>query len=151
MDPIKQYSISYTVLPMTTLRKAPFNLVQGNNILAKVSAINTRGWSIFSTLNTDETKIQTEPHDIAAPTRGILTNTNQIQVNWVALAAPLNGDSPVTSYVVFIDQANDTWIEVTIQNPYLQTSFIVTTGIQIGTRYGFKVQALNKYGLSLFS
>jgi hypothetical protein len=40
---------------------------------------------------------------MAAPTSGAATSSSVIQINWVALVAPYNGDSAVTSYIVYWD------------------------------------------------
>ena len=58
----------YCDVPMTTaLRASPFNLVQGQVVIAKIKAYNERGWSDFSPANTAGAKIQTEPAYMAPP------------------------------------------------------------------------------------
>jgi hypothetical protein len=63
-------------------------------------AINERGESLFSDLNTVGGLIQTEPTKMVAPQRDTDPSLTQfaLVMNWVALSAPDNGDSEVTTY-----------------------------------------------------
>ncbi len=51
----------YCLVPMATLRAAPYNLVFGNSILARVQSHNARGWSGYSADSTTFATVQTEP------------------------------------------------------------------------------------------
>jgi hypothetical protein len=59
---------------MTALRAAPYNYVLGDSVLAQVQAHNARGWSGFSADSTTFATVQTEPTQMAAPTRGTTTS-----------------------------------------------------------------------------
>lgn len=75
----------YCLVDMHEFRKAPFNLVKGDLVTAKVLAANERGWSAESPANTAGAHIQVEPIALVAPTRGILTGPTQLDVHWIAL------------------------------------------------------------------
>ena len=83
---------------MSSLRSSPFSLPFETLVTAKVLAHNVRGWSIASLANTVGPTIQTEPTTMAAPTRGSTTSTTVVEVDWLALSSPANGDSTITSY-----------------------------------------------------
>lgn len=63
---------------MTTLRASPFNLAYGDLVVARITAINDIGSSSASAENTSGGTIQTEPTQMATPTKGDNTNANQI-------------------------------------------------------------------------
>jgi len=90
---------------------------------------------------------------MAAPTSGASTTKNQIHVTWTAFSGPLdNGNSAITSYVLYWDQGTSTYVELLGDaSDYLGTSYIKSTGITTGTTYSFKVKARNQWGDGLFS
>jgi hypothetical protein len=65
---------------MTTLR-TNYNLLLGNNVIAKVRAKNGIGFGDFSQPNSNGATIQTEPLQMAAPTRTSVT-LSTISVAW---------------------------------------------------------------------
>ena len=73
---------------------------------------------------------------MAAPTRGALTSTSVIQVNWAALSSPLNGDSAITSYNIYWDQGTSTWVSLAGEaSNYLSTSYTISVGLTSGNSY----------------
>ena len=62
------------LVPLTTLRDAPFSLEYPDLIVAKVRSRNINGWSVFSEVNTDGAHFYTEPVTVGVPKRGILTD-----------------------------------------------------------------------------
>ena len=61
----------YCVLPMDILTSAPFNLIQGNIVVATISAANILGQSQFSMLNSEGADIRVAPLTPSlAPSRG---------------------------------------------------------------------------------
>jgi hypothetical protein len=93
----------YCEFPLLSLRAAPYSLVQGAHILAQVRAHNSIGWGPPSDA-TDPAAggtaalLEVEPQQMAAPTRGALTSTSQVHVEWAALTAPANGGASIDSY-----------------------------------------------------
>jgi hypothetical protein len=84
---------------MATLRAAPYNLVYGNSILARVQSHNERGWSGYSADSTTFATIQTEPVAMTAPARGSTTSETQIEVTWTALTTLSDrGGATILSY-----------------------------------------------------
>lgn len=60
-------------VPMSVLRAAPYSLVLGDDVVAKVQAHNQRGWSGYSATGQGAT-VQTEPSQMSAPVRGASTS-----------------------------------------------------------------------------
>ena len=61
------------LIPMSTLRASPYNLVLGDSVNAKVKAHNSRGWSAYSLVGTGAT-VQTEPLAMVTVSRGTATS-----------------------------------------------------------------------------
>lgn len=55
---------------MTVLRQSPYSLPFEATVAEKVLAHNSRGWSVASLVSTSGPTIQTEPSQMAVPTRG---------------------------------------------------------------------------------
>ena len=89
---------------MSALWDTPYSLAAGTIITAKVLAHNARGWGAESSANVGPTPIvETAPEVMADITRGILTSNDKIQIDWVALSSPNNGESVITSYNLYFD------------------------------------------------
>lgn len=90
---------------------------------------------------------------MAAPTRGSATSTTQIEVDWSLLTNPSNGGSEVTSYQLVWDAGTGSTTSslVGLLAPYTQASYVVTTGVTLGSTYKFKVRAQNVYGWGGYS
>jgi hypothetical protein len=63
-------NLNFCSVPMSALWTAPFNLVYGTTIKARVIAINQRGESIASTVNTNGPIVLTVPDKMYVPQRG---------------------------------------------------------------------------------
>jgi hypothetical protein len=83
---------------LTVLRADPYYLEYANLVQAKVKSRNVNGWSEFSDVNTDGGTIQTEPAVMAAPERGVQTDTTKLHIVWTALEGDELRGSFVTSY-----------------------------------------------------
>ena len=137
---------------MTVLRQSPYLLPFEATVAAEVLAHNARGWSVASPVSTSGPTIQTEPQQMAAPTRGPASSDTQVQAEWTALSSPADGDSPVLSYELQWDQGNSTWVSLAgSASYYTGTSYTVALGITTGSTYQFQVRASNKWGWGAFS
>lgn len=75
---------------------------------------------------------------MAQPSRGTTTSTTQILVDWIALAAPQNGDSAVLSYSLEWDAGNFGTNFISLVGAVansLATSFVVTDNLTVGHAY----------------
>lgn len=111
---------------MSELRTGLFNLAFRVPVKAKVLAYSSQGWSVESLENPTGPTIQVEPFKMDPPTEGILTNDTNIDLQWIPLVPPDNGDSSITSYIIYWDQGNTTnsYIELIGETtPYLGSSY----------------------------
>ena len=153
-DGLAQEATRYCLVDMHELRKAPFNLVYGDLIQAKVLAANERGWSDASPANTAGARVEVEPSAVVAPARGVLTGPTQLDVYWTALSLYDAGGSPVLSYHLQYDNhtAATTWLDVVGLAPdSLLLTVIVSTNVESGSMYGFRVRARNVFGWGPYS
>jgi len=120
----------YCVLPMDVLTSAPFNLVQGDIVIAKILAANVVGESQYSMENALGGDIRVAPlTPILAPYRGPLTSVGQAHVQIAPLTGALTGGSPITSYYIQFDDLSNgvDWLELqgfttyTLDLAYLKT------------------------------
>ncbi len=82
------------------------------------------------------------------------TTTSQISVYWIALSSPQNGDSSVTSYNLQWDAGTSgiSWINLQGFSPLSTVlSYIVTTGVNTGVTYQFRLRSRNIYGWGPYS
>lgn len=87
---------------MTALLTTPFNLIEGDLVVAIVDALNEVGYSPGSTPNSSGARARTRPHDpLLAPIRG--SNTNEGQVEVIIPTHTADGGSTMTSYGIEID------------------------------------------------
>lgn len=145
---------TYCIIPITSLRSAPYSLVKLDLIKAKVRARNVRGWSELSLANTAGATVKTEPEQMGVPVNGPLTDEYRIDVSWSALSTPLNGDSDITSYNLQYDNGTQgfIWYSIVGEKPSrTDLSYRVTTGVVPGRIYGFRVRARNAFGWGDFS
>mmetsp|Transcript_29134 Transcript_29134/g.28192 ORF Transcript_29134/g.28192 Transcript_29134/m.28192 type:complete len:232 (-) Transcript_29134:211-906(-) len=88
------------------------------------------------------------------PTRGSLTSTSQIEVDWSTLSSPEDGYSSILSYHLQWDEgsAGVSWYDLvgaTVDST--ADTYIVTSTITGGQSYQFKVRAKNKWGWGDYS
>jgi hypothetical protein len=80
----------------------------------------------------------------AAPVRGAMTNTNQIDLRWIDMITEgQNGGSAITSYEVNWDASTSgqVWTELFGYTTALATSYYIAEGLTMGRRYRFKIRA----------
>ncbi|CDW74138.1 pa14 multi-domain protein [Stylonychia lemnae] len=144
----------FCMIPMSVLRTTPFNLPFQSQILVQVQASNQRGWGDLSVDNTDIPTIQTAPRTMTIPQRDSSTSTSQIVVNWQTISSPDNGDSDVTSYNLQWDAGSDglSWFSLQGLSPSsILSTYTVTSGIIIGSKYKFRLRARNIHGWGPYS
>lgn len=136
---------------MTTLRSSPFGLSKGTIVSVKARAKNSVGWGDFSAANTVGAQIQTEPGAMAAPIKGSGTGATTLEVTW---SAPTDtGLSSITSYnLQYKLSSSSTWSDAITPAPSAATlTSTVTTGVQSGQLYDFRVRAMNLFGWGAYS
>mmetsp|Transcript_9441 Transcript_9441/g.8978 ORF Transcript_9441/g.8978 Transcript_9441/m.8978 type:complete len:172 (+) Transcript_9441:3827-4342(+) len=138
---------------MSTLWDSPYSLAAGTVITAKVLAHNARGWGGESAPNAGPTPIvETVPDQMSPLTSGSLTSHNKIELDWTPLSSPADGESTITSYVVYWDQGISSWVElVGDSSNYAAQTYLHMSSVQAGTTYSFKVKARNAWGDGDFS
>lgn len=141
----------FCLIPYSALTASPYNLDVQDTITVKVRAQNSRGWGAYSAISTSSITVESVPNAMADPTSGSATSSSQIQVDWVALSSPANGDSAIISYVLYWDQGSNDFEElVGDTSAYTATNYI-KTGLTAATTYKFKVAAKNEHGTGAFS
>ena len=141
----------YCEIPLSTLMdQAATNLVQGDLIVAKVTATNNYGTSTESLLNTEGALIETVPHKLSsAPTRVASTTESQIVLEFSPLLNEATGGSPILSYVVYWDQGLGGALSPILgdtSNNLDTTVTITSADITSGGVYIFTVLGRNEHG-----
>jgi hypothetical protein len=153
-DGAAQASVRYCLVDMSDLRASPYYLTYDTLIRAKVYAYNARGTSIASDPNASGARVQVEPSALTAPTRGSTTGPAQVEVNWSSLTTPDNGGSSILSYHLQYDSGTSAtnWTDVVGLSPdSLLLTYTVSSDIESGTEYGFRVRARNIFGWGSYS
>ena len=133
------------------MREEPYLLEYNDIVSAQVRAYNYNGWSEYSGKNLDGSRIQTEPAKMNTPQRGAFTSYTQIHVEWQEQSGDETGGSPIVSYYLQWDAgtAEAEWHDlVGLTSPNLATSFIVSTGVEQGELYKFRLKSENAHGFS---
>ena len=139
-------------VPLTTLR-TDFGLGYGDLVVARARATNSIGDGQYSQPNSAGATIQTEPEQMAVPTRGATTLTS-IGVNWVALTGDSTGGATIDSYELQNDDGTGSASWYTLQGAEgsLSTALSHTLATASpGGWYAFKVRAHNVHGWGAFS
>jgi hypothetical protein len=92
---------------MVMLTISPISLLFQDTIQVRVAAINLIGQSAWSE-NNAETTVREKPTQMPGPTRGLLTNENQIQVDIAPLELSDTGDSTILAYQIMWDNGSGT-------------------------------------------
>ena len=148
-------SDSYCVIPMSQLTASPFNLEQGDKIVARMTVTNVAGDSPIS----DDTELvdityalaMTIPHKPAnPPQKGDATTTSQVEVLIDVLTGDATGGSAILSYhIVYQDpDTGDSWIELQGASSNALTTSYTVMGAQPAKVYSFKYRARNIFGWS---
>ena len=98
-------AVSCTV-PISVLQAAPYNLVAGSSVFAKVKATNSIGSSAYSLVGNGA--VLTAPSAPAAPI--IAISGTDVTITW---PAPASGSTPITGYTVDIQQSDGTYTTYT--------------------------------------
>lgn len=140
---------------MPELTNSPFSIPQGELIKVRVSASNSLGFGIPSSLNTDGVLAQTIPHKPSgAPTRDESTSTTQLVINYSVLTNDLTGGSTIESLHLQWDKGSSglTWQTLIGEAPYSTSeSYTITGNLVAGRVYKFRYRARNIYGWGEYS
>lgn len=81
---------------------------------------------------------------MSSVTRGSSTSASQIEVDWTALTSNTDiGGTSLLSYLLEMNSGLGFQPIVGLTSPYLATSYIVTSGINPGSTYIFRISARN--------
>ncbi len=144
----------YCVIPTSTLTAAPYLLVQGDIVRARVLAANIIGDSAYSSVSVVGAAIQALPRQPAlAPYRGSLTTTTQIEVLIAPLTGVYTGGATITSYLIEFDDASGgvDWYEIQGFTTYTTQLSAVKTGRTPAQEYRFRYSAMNVFGWGMSS
>ena len=134
---------------MSSLRDiASHSLILAAPVVATVSATNEIGTSAPSLDNSAGALIKTEPGK-PGPASRVDAGTTDLQIKVSYSAPSSDGGSPLTSLALFWDagSAGANWSALHGDTTdFLDTSFIVSTGIVPGDFYRFKHLARNIFG-----
>ena len=107
-------------VPMLTLRGEPFNLLQGDIVVAIVRGVNANGEGAYSEPNVSGAVIQDSPGQMSSPVRGAATTESQIQLSWAELEFGLStGGAVIDSYNLKWDSGDGTWVDLIGQDGQL--------------------------------
>ena len=125
----------YCIVPMLSFTSTQLSLLISTPILAKVRALNSRGWGALSPQSTSYATQKLRPIQMSAPTRvDATTSTNSITVQWTALTSPDNGESAITSYNLQWDRGTlgFMYYDLLGATPYTtMIDFTVTNGVVV--------------------
>jgi len=143
----------FCLIPMQVLRD-DYLLVQGDDVIATVEALNAIGYSDPSADNTVIADVRTEPlappNPVARVDEG--TTDTQIKVSFENLSAPDNGGSTTTSLNLYWDQGVSNWVPAVGEPPFLSLDQTFTVKLLYpGSEYKFKYRAVNLFGEGAFS
>jgi hypothetical protein len=123
-------------------------------VKAIVKAANINGFGPFSQANTSGALVEYPPIQMTAPTSGLNTNEQQIEVDWTALTGSATGGATITSYNLQYDSGSNgvSWSDVVGAIPtFTGLSTVLSSQIAPGVTYQFKVRAANVHGYGAFS
>ena len=135
----------FCLVPQRVLTASPYSLTFDTLIQAKVAAFNRNGWSVESVANVESTSlkdtIQVVPGAITTLMEGLLTNTQQIELEWTELIShEETGGAEITSYNIQWDkgQYGLVWEHlVGYEADMLGNDYIVTQSILPSFEYRF--------------
>lgn len=90
---------AYCSVPLTVFFAAPYNVVIGDNIFAKVLAVNIYGESDYSDLNSGATARRTPDAPFNLENLDSITDADSIGLSW--FPGPSNGGAPVVDYRIY--------------------------------------------------
>ena len=122
-----------------------------------MSACNLNGCGANSDVNTDGTKVQTEPAAISTLREGSLTNEYYIQVLWDLLTLEEENGSSVTSInlqsrEIKADDSVSEWQDLFgFESDHIDTEYILSEKVSAESVYEFRIRCKNKWGWAPFS
>ena len=134
------------VVPVGTLRAAPFNLDWGVSVWAKVSATNVIGTTEFSSEGNGAIMLTSPDAPINLANVPEITTGSQIGLVWEDGA--IDGGADVIDYKITWDQGTG---EETVLVQFLNAQSYTVTGLTASVTYVFKVQSRNSFGYSAYS
>ena len=142
----------FCLVPHIVLRVSPYSLSKGALVKAEVQALNAKGWSGLSTLNTAGAVIETEPDAPGAPSRvEATTDETQVTVSFPALAAGSASGGPTATIATYELQwvagaTGGTWTTQSGVSPLSLATTRTATPVTPGQVYRFRVRAKNEHG-----
>ena len=140
-------------IPLDTLRNAPFSLVRGDLVQAKVRAANAQGFGPYSQVNVEGGLVETEPGQVQGLTfEEGSSSVTQITLSWQPLSTDSEtGGAPILGYEIYSaeEAESPTWSGPT-QVTAVELQY-TATGLTGGVTYLFKVRATNLHGDGEFS
>jgi hypothetical protein len=146
---------AYCLVPMAVLREPGYGLLQGSVVRAYVIAHNVYGYGGQSDVNIAGVAVQTAPAQVQGLIDGPTTSESQVELIWNALSASAEtGGAAILSYNVQWDQGLGTGVWSSLvgySSDFSAQTLTVTSGIQAGTVFKFRVRAKNMWGWGPFS
>jgi hypothetical protein len=134
-------------VPLSTLTSAPYLLITGDGVFAKVIATNVKGDSQDSQVGNVATIISAPDAPINLAENTSQRTPTNLGLVWSEGAS--NGGAPVTEYRIdYADRFGGGSFSVLATTA---DAFYEVTGLTSGSTYDFKIVARNEYGYSLFS
>jgi hypothetical protein len=135
----------YCQITLDALRAAPYNLVQGDSVYARIVARNAYGSSDYSAAG-NGASLQLVPEPPTSLTNDP-TTTSDTTIRFTWSPSSNNGGSAVIDYAVYYDEGTAgsyTLLDSAVPDTFYQTSVV----LEAGTTYTFKVTARNSVGSS---
>jgi hypothetical protein len=141
---VKFEASSSTISGTTYIQIRAWDKTNSNLLTNGIGNASVGGTTTAYSINTPTINMAVVSAPAAPTSLAASIQNNSIQVSW---AAPINnGGSAVTGYRVYsIVNSIETLLD-TVQST--QTSYSITTGIELGTTYGYAVRAINAIGES---
>lgn len=154
-NPSGTLSTAKCTITLTDLRTAPYSLILGSPVRAKVRAVNARGPGPYSQVNSASSAatIQTEPGQVQGLAFLDSTSTKTTNdLSWTLLTgATATGGSAITGYTIEVAPNPSSPIWSTIGTVSAATSTYTATGRTGGTTYLYRVSAQNLHGPGIVS
>ena len=139
----------YCDVPMNVLRGAPYNLVLGDLVRAKVKATNAVGDSDFSQENTGGVVVETVPGPMTSLSQDLTSQSLEwIVLTWDALTTQEEtGGTAILNYRVRWNQGTtNVWVDLATVAAGPDPLSYTANGLTGGIYYQFTVQAENIHG-----
>lgn len=130
-------STAQCTIPMATFRTSPYTLAQGTLIEIKVAALNSNGWSSFSSDSTGSALVEYKPTVSTAPTEDAATDDTQLIVDYAELTGVATGGSSILEYELSWDNASGgaSWAVVKSETSSFTYTSTQTSGYTVGLTY----------------